>query len=201
MTQAPSAYNATWVLPDNAGVNYGSLGTFWAIGCDNHVYTLSPPYVPATQHPWLEMGASAVAITLFNSDNGGVLSQTPWIMTSKGALYSYSGGSTVTSVNDRFVLEPGPGGFAYSLTDHFVAVRGETLGTTLAIEGVYRWNDQKGTWDRFITTFAPSGLPVAQISHSEGYTASTGPVGPSRLWAIDTAGNIYFAAPADGAIH
>jgi hypothetical protein len=183
-----------------------TVEAFWGLGCgagDNSVYVMNPPRDVITGQPWIQVdagnGAAGVAIALFTSQIDGELHQTPWLMTGDGRLLSYDG--------NRFVSQPTPGSVpgeisigAFSVTDHFAAIHGGTFGKFLVTGGVYRWDDAKLTWEYFITDIAPSGNRIAQIAHSEAFYSSTfaRQIGPSRLWAIDTAGNIYYAAQRQG---
>jgi hypothetical protein len=167
----------------------GPYPYYYGVGCysnpNNSIYVYSPDNgVRSWAQVDAQDNAAAVNIAMFTVSLPTGSIQTPWTLNAEGGLYSYDRNS------GRFVGEPGPDGFAYALTDHFVAVSQGSPGNA----GVYEWNDGTQSWVFYMSLFTASGTQITQIAHAGVRYSSAGAIGPSALWGIDSNGGIYYAA-------
>jgi hypothetical protein len=156
-------------------------------GSNNYLYE----WVHGTPIYWAQLdaqhAATASQIAIFTQSSPTSPVPTLWTLDSTGQLASYNG--------VRFVPEPNASTVAWAITDHFVAAYQPSLPRHPGSSGIYQWNDDSQTWSYFIAATAPNGHTIMHIAYSGLFYSGFGPVGPSRLWAIDDIGNIYFAAP------
>jgi hypothetical protein len=177
-----------------------TLLALWGIGCgtpgvDNAIWELPIQYNFVTRSTsgsttWQQVdaqdNAAAVQITFFNDPSNN--DQVPWVLTAEGTVYSYARGA--------FHQNPAPPG-VYAITDHFVLAPVSNNQPS----GALHWNGSTQTFDStpWADPVAPSGYSIAQIAYSGPINGTAkGTIGPSFLWGIDTAGNIYYAAPKSG---
>lgn len=101
--------------------------------------------------------------------------QAMWGLRSDGSMFSY------TTATGEAREQPTPPATAYDLTDHFAATE----------SGIYEFVN--GGWQLYIANRTASGARIKQIAHAGRVVASLATRGPSLLWGIDEAGNIYKA--------
>lgn len=130
----------------------------------------------ATQWSSPQAGSCGTKLAIF-TENNNPSTQTPWSLTQVGDLFAYNFSS------GAFEWRPGK---AIDLTDHYA------VGTD---NNVYQWNDSTQNWDPFLG-WSPAGKPIVRVAHAPSVTTTSGATfGPSHLWAVDSAGNIWFASP------
>jgi hypothetical protein len=127
-------------------------------------------------------GASGAKVAIFMqpSDPG---SQTPWSMTVQGWLWRFNFGTSAFDSMPTPVM-----GHANDITDHF-AVGGDG--------NVYEWIDNATSWQLYLG-WAPSNLPIVKVAHAPSVNVNGTTFGPSHLWALDSAGNIWYAGALPG---
>jgi len=197
----------TGVMFKTAGDTGGAISfTVWGIGCGGNpnaaIYRLDTTEfvdipnntIALNNTQWQQVGASeanaAKEITLFSDVNGNGVIQNPWIYAqtgqTEGLLFVFDG--------EQFQFVSTPEDITY-VTDHYVVgASGQTYfwnGTALG-QGNTTWTLVAGT--------AHLLAPIAQIAWSNAIpnTVNGTTIGPSQLWAIDTAGNVYEAGPTPG---
>ena len=130
-------------------------------------------------------GAAAAKIALFSRKSGSGVIQTPWVATSSGLVYSTSGSS------GQFVQMPGAN--VLDITDHHV----------LTYPYVYQWSDAPpgssppGTWINIGSILTSANTLALRVAHAPAVTVQGQSFGPSRLWAIDSNGHIFYSTVPD----
>jgi len=143
---------------------------------------------------WLQLDgqdrAAGTQLAMF-TEPGPTNPQTLWLLDGWGGIWQYQ--------NGHFVQPPGVNVLqqnnwtVFGLTDHFALAIGVTQ---VGVVGeVFQWNEQ--TWVPYMTIATPNNTTIKQIAFSEPIqTNGFGTFGPSQLWGLDTAGHIFYAAPA-----
>lgn len=167
------------------------LSSLWAIGCggnpDAPIWQLAPVWsssVPISQlfvkgtNVWHQLGAqyanAGTQVAVFNAIGDRVVNQNPWVVAG-GSVWAYNG--------SYFDWVPAPfDGQVTAVTDHHIVSAGS----------VYRWNGNiygggGGSTPWTLEIGATPGAPIKQIAWTMNRAG-----GSSNLWAIDTAGGIYY---------
>jgi hypothetical protein len=175
----------TWTGP-----HYGwLLAAYFGLGCqagaDRPVYYWNPAYYGDVWHQVdAAHGFRATQLAFFTQSPPTGSIQDLWALTSKGHLYRLEG--------DHFVAMPEPLLAApISMTDHFVIATGLFPIKSSKWTGVYHWDDDTQTWSYYVGLGTPDGHTIQQIAHASSFYAQNVLYGPSRLWGIDEAGNVY----------
>jgi len=163
---------------------------YWAIGCGGNpnapIWWLDPVWsgnVPLSQlfvkgtNVWHQLGAqyanAGTQVALFNAFSNSVVTQNPWIVAG-GSVWAYNG--------SYFDWVPAPfDGQVTAVTDHYIVSAGS----------VYRWNGNiyggGGGATPWTLEIGATPAPIKQIAWTMNRQG-----GSSNLWAIDTAGGIYY---------
>ncbi|HYQ29046.1 MAG TPA: hypothetical protein VER04_17570 [Polyangiaceae bacterium] len=185
--------------------NHDSYSSYYGVGCDHNLYSATPQWtwrngVIQSGYPvWnLQAGTSgAKQVSLF-SQVGSVLEQTIWVLLGDAHLHALTNSGYITIEVPRWSNGKAvPGGVTYA-TDGY-AIAGNFVWEWK--QGIYGGTgDSSRDWNMLIGT--TPNAPLAQIAHAGRLPGPNyfggGTVGPSRLWALDTAGNIYVAVDRSG---
>jgi hypothetical protein len=131
-----------------------------------------------------QAGSCGVKIALFTEPSNAKMphnesTQTPWSLSQVHDIFAWD------QAHSGFALMPGA---ALDITDHYI------VGTD---NNVYQWNGT--SWDFFLG-WSPAGKPIVRVAHAPSvYLTNGSTVGPSHLWAVDSAGNIWYAYQASTA--
>jgi hypothetical protein len=174
-----SKYSGTKLYPSFWGIDCTSAGNLWQLDAD---YLLTVYGSAWASKQWKEIDTGDHQMALFSSNDGSTVNQNPWI-TVRGQVWVYNG-STFFNVD-------APGVVTY-ITDGFAVTSAGVYAWTGDIYG-HGTGNKTQDWDK-VTGQTPNA-PIAQIAYAAATLVGTsqGDVGPSNLWAIDTADNIYRA--------
>ena len=153
---------------------------------------------------WEQADHGDYMAALFTDGGPQSLNQNPWVIGGApggedGYTYVYNGLSF-----PRTSRPSGTNSITY-LTDHHVIASGpyRALGVWITLRGVFHWNGgihgespaSGPDWTKIIGD--TPNAPLAKIAYASQMAGpnwcSALAIGPSRLWALDTAGNIYVA--------
>ena len=188
VTIATQLYGEFFKLPFN-GPPLGLDGPFdfWGFGYPAATNTAIFEYdVNKSAVAWTRVdpqdGAAAAKIALFSRESGSELIQTPWVATSSGLVYSFPFSSASSGY---FVLMPGAN--VLDITDHHV----------IAYPYVYQWSDKSSTWNNIGSMLTSANTLALRLAHAPAVTVEGQSFGPSRLWAIDSNGHIFYETVPD----
>jgi len=181
---AISRYTPNFAFPQTNNTNVKSVfGPLWGIDCQSsQLWTLPGPdtHWPTTRWTQVTNGDPASNLALFSSTGAGDIVQNPWVTMPNGRAYTWdSEGNTVRAgcpANNRKQI--------WAMTDHYV----------LAGNQLYRWTGDiyghgvgTNSKDWLYVIDAPAGTSLNEVA----YASSTGVVGPSSVWVLDSNGNVY----------
>jgi hypothetical protein len=184
-------------------VEFQEVANVWGVGCDpnstnnSNLYMLSMDWVATPGFDgylgslqWTRMGGSGARASLiaFFTDLESGVTQNPWVVNTEGYLYFFNGSGFSSAPN-------APANITYA-TDHYILTGSSS---TPSEQAVYYWNGTNVGGGNTSWTNVIGGLPgpygITQIAWSQAVTGTpNGTIGPSDLWAIDSAGNIYYMA-------
>ena len=181
---AISQYTPNIAFPDsNNGLS--SDGPLWGIDCQsNQVWTIPGPgpgfQWQTTRWTQVTNGDPASNLALFSSIAAGGIVQNPSVTMPNGRAYTWdSDGNTVRAgcpANNRKQI--------WAMTDHYVLAGNQLYQWTGDVYGHGVGTNSKD-WTYVID--APFGTSLNEVA----YASSTGVVGPSSVWVLDSNGNVY----------
>jgi len=162
-------------------------GSAWQLAPGFFWYPYLANFPLMSNGTWVQVDTNDSQVALFSTSAFGRATQNPWTLYN-GHAYAFNGASFVRVINPKV----------------FTDLKLQYLSDTFAVAAgiVYQWTGDvfgRGTGNpyqdwKFVIGATPNA-PIAQIAYAP---ALTGPnyfgantIGPSELWATDTAGNIY----------
>jgi hypothetical protein len=173
------------------GVSSGGGEAYWE---EVFHYVDEAPQAPAG---WTPGDALVTALAIFTDPptsathaDGSDTTQVAWAINSSGNVFCNDGGGS-----GGWTYRPTPEAATW-ITDHYiVGSSGE----------VYAWNGTSNgggnaTWSKVIGPLpgGSNGIAMHRIAASQAasgaFAGQGAPIGPSELWGVDAAGNVYWAA-------
>ena len=198
--KVPTYYGSNGGTPACTGriamsADHNDYTSYFGIGCDGNMYGITPDWrwrngvLVGGNHVWDLQIAGAKQVSMASQVNRG-LEQTWWVLYDAHVHVWANDGFKTIEVPRWSNGKAVPGGVTYA-----------TDGFAIAGNFVWRWTqdinggtgDARQDWEMYIGT--TPNAPLAQIAHAgvlppPNYYGGNW-VGPSRLWALDTAGRIY----------